>query len=282
MDFLSIITRVRNEPFLEEFVDYYLSQGVDRIYILDNDSEGGLPSSVCNNSRVEIYQSQHFHRDEMEDAKNLYERMRRKSEWFMLIDADEFITTKRASGRTLRDEIKTTFSGADLIKVPWVMMSSNGRKYDPKSLLLDTVYRWNHDLRHPHPYGWSKGRCRFEEIEVKSIFKGSKFPSLENPHLPKLPKRKYFKFLERRPRIVESINNNDAAYDPFFQNLREMDISNGFLLCYHYRVISEETCLRKITSTNLDDYKVNLEQLMVCDYPDLIDTTLKDKFSAIT
>ena len=36
MKFLGLITRCKDEFFLKEFVDYYLSEGVDHIYILDD------------------------------------------------------------------------------------------------------------------------------------------------------------------------------------------------------------------------------------------------------
>ena len=39
MKFLSILTRCRDEFFIKEWVDYYLLQGVDSIYIIDDDSE---------------------------------------------------------------------------------------------------------------------------------------------------------------------------------------------------------------------------------------------------
>ena len=36
--FLGLITRCKDEYFVKEFVDYYISQGVDHIYIIDDDS----------------------------------------------------------------------------------------------------------------------------------------------------------------------------------------------------------------------------------------------------
>ncbi len=41
---LALITRYLNEPFLDEFVEYYLSEGVDNIFIL-YDIDSTIPIS---------------------------------------------------------------------------------------------------------------------------------------------------------------------------------------------------------------------------------------------
>ena len=39
MKYLSGLTRCRDEFYIKEWVDYYLSQGIDSIYIIDDDSK---------------------------------------------------------------------------------------------------------------------------------------------------------------------------------------------------------------------------------------------------
>ena len=61
MKFLSLITRYLNEPFLEEFVEYYLSEGVDHIFVLfDVDSTIPISSNVVENDKVTILSSSNF------------------------------------------------------------------------------------------------------------------------------------------------------------------------------------------------------------------------------
>ena len=36
--FLGLITRCKDEYFIKEFCEYYIWQGVDKIYIIDDDS----------------------------------------------------------------------------------------------------------------------------------------------------------------------------------------------------------------------------------------------------
>ena len=70
--------------------------------------------------------------------------------------------------------------------------------------------------------------------------------------------------------------NTKQQLDPFYKNLREIDIKEGYLLCYHYRIVSIENCLNKIKN-NLFYKKYKLKDLLSNDYPEIIDETLKYK-----
>ena len=54
-DFLILLTRCKDEPFILDFVNHYLSEGVDRIHIIDDGSQLAYPSQVIKNKRVTIY-----------------------------------------------------------------------------------------------------------------------------------------------------------------------------------------------------------------------------------
>ena len=54
--FLSLITRYLNEPFLEEFVEYYMAEGVDHIFVLyDVDSTIPINDNVKNNVKFSFF-----------------------------------------------------------------------------------------------------------------------------------------------------------------------------------------------------------------------------------
>lgn len=257
---------------MREFVSYYFSEGVDRIYVVDDFSSLPLPEVVLSHPRVEVVQMRMNPRDEMQGARFLFESIRHRSEWFLLIDADEFIVTKRHPERSLRDEFQMTFRDADIVKIPWVMMSCNGYIKDPPSLLGCIVHRWNHDLRHNHPTGWYKGRCRYDAIEVKCAFRANKISDLgKSSHFPRVS--------GAGARVVESIDNGVAELNAFYGGLREVDISRGFLLCYHFRMVSAESCERKVRESAFADYRTDLENLLACDYPEVLDFTVASRFS---
>ncbi|MEM8862871.1 MAG: glycosyltransferase family 2 protein, partial [Chloroflexota bacterium] len=177
--FLSVIVRSRDEPYIEEFVDHYFHEGADQIYIVEDNVESDFPASFYKNDRITIIKAQswqddfnHFEWSQMMDVNLLFEKIRSEYEWFISVDADEFITTKRNYERTIREELKQTFTDQDCIKVPWVMMASGGLEKDPEKLLTTLDHRWDHDKRHPSTT-WGKGQCRYEQIDVKCIFRPS-------------------------------------------------------------------------------------------------------------
>ena len=267
MYFLGLITRCKDEFFIKEFCEYYLSQGVDKIFIIDDNSKDKSIYDNINDSRVEII----FQRDIIKTnyANFFYKKIKSNFKWIIYCDVDEFITTKKNIKNTIRGELNTTFKNVDCIKIPWVMMSSNSIEKNPKSILVENTYRWNHNLKHPHKI--VKFRCRFSKIEVKCIFKTSKFNSIWDHH----PKERV-----GRVSIVDSINKKKQGLSPFYCNLRENDIKNGILLCYHYRIISKENNKNKLQN-NLW-YKrggYTLDDLMSSDHPEIRDETLKHKFT---
>ena len=277
--FLGLITRCKDEFFIKEFCDYYLSQGVDEIYILDDGSNDlSIYNDINNKNNINIlFLKNHDKAHESTCRKNcsciraqareLFAKIKKNFKWMIYVDVDEFITTKKNTANTIKDELNTTFKDVDCIKVPWVMMSSNNIKKNPKSILLENTYRWNHNKRHPHKI--NKFRCRYNQIEVKCIFKTDKFNSISDHH-PYHPVPGVL--------IVDSISKEKRELNYYHNDLRENCIENGILLCYHYRIISEENSINKLK--NNDWYIENgylLKDLTSSDYPEIIDETLKFK-----
>ena len=264
---IGMITRCKDEYFVEEFCEYYINQGIDIIHIIDDDSDDkSIYDNLLNNPQVRIT----FEKDIIATnyANKLYHELRGLYDWMICVDADEFITTKINSNKTIRDELESTFKNVDCIKIPWVMMSCNSIEKSPKSILETNVYRWNHDLPHENKASKEhKFRCRYEKIETKCIFNPRVFSDVADHH-PLNPVRGI--------KIVDGVHNCDGELDPFFDNLRENDIANGYLLTYHYRIISIENSKNKIrTNTWYSSY--SLQDLMSTDYNEILDQTLRTK-----
>lgn len=271
-NFLTIIVRSKNEPFVSEFVEHYLSEGVDEIYIFDNGSDFDYADSVKDNERVIILEDNilfAMHPTVMESV--LVRAHDLSTEWLLYVDMDEFITSRRQPDKTIRQELQTTFRNADCVKVPWVMMSANGRLQNPDSLLMETTHRWDHDKRHEnHLSTHPKFRCRYDKIEVKSIFRPEKFEFLSD-HNPYGTNGDIV--------CVDSTDNRTCPLDPFHRDLREADISRAFLACYHYRTYSVESAYEKMQSSVFYS-AYTLEDIMSTDYPELVDETLARKARA--
>ena len=273
--FLGLITRCKDEYFIAEFCEYYLLEGVEKIYVIDDDSKNkSIYDSIKNNSKIEIiYETNILPKNY---AQTLYNKVKDNFIWMIYCDVDEFITTKKNKKNTISDELKTTFADVDCVKIPRVFMSCNNRKKNPKSILLENNYRWNHDLKHENTakndlcLKWPKFRCRYNRIECKCIFKTQKYDKIRH-HIP-IPDDK------KKSILVNGIDKKIDDYTQGYNKLREYKIKNGFLLCYHYRIISQENCLNKLsTSKWYIECKYTLDDLMSSDHPEIIDNTLRNK-----
>ena len=265
MFFIGLITRCKDEYFIKEFCDYYLSQGIDKIFVIDDNSNDKSIYNNIDDNRIEIIYEKNIIKNNYADK--LYKQIKSNFKWMIYCDVDEFITTKKNILNTIKDELNTTFKDVDCIMIPWVMMSCNSIEKNPNSILLENTYRWNHNKKHPHKI--KKFRCRYNQIEVKCIFKTDKFNSICD-HYPKEKSGDIF--------ITDSISKEKQPLTAFYKNLRENDIKNGYLLCYHYRIISKENCINKLKNNIW--YKkngYNIDHLMSCDYPEILDETLKYK-----
>ena len=269
MKFLALIVRYLNEPFFDEFVEYYLREGVDTIFVLyDVDSTIPISYDTQFNTKVVIIKSTNFKKRQVQDVNQVFlKRIKQKYTWVIFVDCDEFISTIKHKETTIRDQLEHTYSHVDCVQIPWVMMSCNGREKDPPSILQYLTTRWNHSLKHPHPHNWEKGRCRFKEIEVKSISRCAKIDGLLLHHP-----------IGKQLITVESIHNQYTQISPFFRNLHEENIQQANMVCFHYRIFSLESAKRKMVHNKLDGYKPkNLPFLLQCDYSEIHDNFMKEK-----
>tara|TARA_Y100001973_G_C5187482_1_gene328828 strand:+ start:360 stop:1250 length:891 start_codon:yes stop_codon:yes gene_type:complete len=281
-NFLTLLTRVRNENlFLEAFVKHYFAEGVDEIHILDDHSTEPYPEYVANHPKVFVYESENWakHGIPLMDARLMYDNLLREStEWFMFVDADEFMTVRRNTDKTIREELETTFKDADLIKVPWLLFGSNGKDRNPKQVLTETTWRWDHDKRHPHSDEfmniWPHRGCKYDRIEVKSIFKTDSFSRL-NTHSPGDATKKV--------NIVDGVDNisnymNENEDEIWYHNLREECIERAYLIINHYRNISKEQMKQKADNSHMPNYKVNncYELQLESDFSEIEDNFIKN------
>lgn len=276
--FLGLIARCKDEPYVEEFCNYYINQGVDEIILIDdNSNDKKIYQSVLHNKKISIIYTQ------LDDKINIFsdwiEKLRVKFEWVIYVDIDEYITTKKTKCKTIREELATTFKHAHCIKVPWVMMSCNSLINNPDSILNTIVHRWDHDKKHPpRDRLIHKFRCRYDNIESKCIFRPKYFDSISScPGADHHPHG----HTGNNKQIREGVYNSPTLLNPFYRKLREIDITTGHLLCYHYRIISKQHCEAKLR-TNKWYKKPNftVNDLMNTDYPEIQDKTLQYKHTS--
>jgi hypothetical protein len=277
MNFLTLITRSLNEPFINEFIEHYLNEGFDEINVIV-DGINNISDKLKRNPKVKQHRATFVkHSAQLVDVNYLYQKIRWNTKWLAFLDADEFIITRRNPWNSVRYELEDTFRNADIVRVPWVMFSSNGngeyekllglRKWDPQRLIHENTMRWDHNKRHPHPFGCSKGRCRYDAIETKSIFKTKYFSGINHPHFPTLDLK--------NPKIicVEGVDRREVPIHHLYPALREASISRAYLTCNHYRIPSFQSCVRKTRQNKLAGYNhpKALRNLICTDYAEIED-----------
>ena len=142
MEFIGLIVRCKDEPYVYEFVNYYIKQGIDKIYIIDDNSNKEIYKDVINNEKVNII----FHKNniikdnynQIKSCNRIYKKIKNIYTWIIVIDMDEYITTKKFKNNTIREELETTFKDCMCIKIPWGDCRMSPRSQDtismPKSL----------------------------------------------------------------------------------------------------------------------------------------------------
>ena len=284
---LCIVSRCKDEPYVKEFCDYYISQGVDMIYIIDDSSNStAIYNTVKDNGLVKVITDQcktaahngicpPICRCNRVVASEIYKTLRSKYKWFMYIDMDEYICTKKHADMTIKDQLinleKVMNLSIECIFVPWVNMSNTNLIENPPSILEHVTYRPDYDKIYNEPdiVGGLGNKFSLKNRNGKCIFTGRLFHDITDHH-PTHPVKKTIKLSATDMMPVDKstkLTCNDS-------------IDNSYFVCYHYRYISEEQIKCKLKTNNW--YKINgynwknIKQMF--DLADYLDLTMRNKY----
>ena len=140
MYYLSVYAIFKNEAeIFKEWVEHYLSQGVDHFYLIDN-------GSTDNYKEVLEPFMDHItliHDDEKGGQLNIYNRhilpKLEETEWVIGIDLDEFVYTKDGTIASTLRNLKDPSIGQ--IMIPWKQFGSSGYIMQPSSVVESFLYR---------------------------------------------------------------------------------------------------------------------------------------------
>lgn len=140
---LAVLSIMKNEAMnVDEWIDHYIWQGADHLFIIDNgstdDTVARIKASV-HRDRITLLERPERHRQGYHYRRVfLNERIKRRFQWLMVADADEFWFSKRTAGlpATLAE-----FDHADVIYARWSQFGCPGQEAHPASLRRDLVQR---------------------------------------------------------------------------------------------------------------------------------------------
>lgn len=124
--YLSICAVIRNEaPYIVEWLNYHIRQGVSHFYLYDNASTDGTKEAA---KEYDFYITWHDTKGDKQQCKSyahMIETYREESTWCAFIDIDEFIYSKRTPKfiTTLKEEYD--YPEVSGIAVHWLLFGSN-------------------------------------------------------------------------------------------------------------------------------------------------------------
>ena len=138
--YLSLCCIIRNERYLEEFILYYRSIGVEHFYIYDNESSPQIKdrlNSFYYNKICTIinYPGSVVQMNAYKDCLNNYGR---DTNWLIVCDGDEYILPKKHV--SLRDFLND-YEYAQAIGINWVFFGTSFHEYKQDGFLIDK-YRY--------------------------------------------------------------------------------------------------------------------------------------------
>jgi hypothetical protein len=237
--YLAVAAMVKNEgSYLAEWLAFYLVQGVEHVYLYDNDSSDDTAAVIEPFVRSgfvtvtawpgefdgSVLQLKAYHH-----ALATYGHLYR---WMAFIDIDEFLFP--VTEATLPAAL-SRFEALPAVAVPWTMFGTSGHKTRPRSLVVEAYTMRGSDLSRP-----------------KSIVQPSEVRGLSNLHL--------FNYDEGRMVAYNERGELVGKRGPFYSDILRLN---------HYYTRSEEEFARKKSraienrlkhgDTRLDSHKAQME-----------------------
>ena len=143
MHYLSILAIMKNEAMnLKLWVEHYIWQGVEHIYIIDNNSDDTsvqiIEDLINNGYPITLYKLFEQHK-QVEHYKYVYdkENLQEKTKWLIVADLDEFFYCNNSK---ISNELKH-FEDYDYISSKWRMFGSNNCIKHPKDIRTSLTKR---------------------------------------------------------------------------------------------------------------------------------------------
>ena len=153
---LSCCMNMKNEGrFLKEWLDHYISEGVEHFYLIDNGSTDNTIDIIKEYDNITLFKDTRKYPDYQEAMlnDNLLPVIK-ESKWSMIVDADELM--KGQNNYTIKSYLETIPNNINCIYVIWKMFFN---KTNDISKMSDVKSRFNYDYLNdekitdcPHKY----------------------------------------------------------------------------------------------------------------------------------
>lgn len=138
--FLSVCAVIKNEaPYIEEWIELHLLQGVEHFYLYDNGSTDGTLGILIKYKELGLVSVNSWgsvNPIQFKAYNDCLNKHSGESELIAFLDGDEFLHA--TAGRTLRSELLELFkTGVAAVAVKWVLFGTNGHERKTEALVLE-------------------------------------------------------------------------------------------------------------------------------------------------
>lgn len=159
---LSLIAIFKNEShILKEWIEHYIKEGVDKFYLIDNDSEDNyidILKPYVDKNIVDIIVDTNKHVQNELYNKYFLEKIK-TDKWVIVCDLDEFIYSRNGYNK-ISDYLDTIPENINQVYTLWKMFGSNGHIDQPDSVIKSFTKRFEYKNKKTTPVKTiSRGKC---------------------------------------------------------------------------------------------------------------------------
>ena len=213
---LAVCAIAKNEgPYFKEWLDWHISQGVEKFYIYDNESTDCTRDVLAPyiESGVVEYIYYPGYRRQIAAYDDCIDRHRFDTRWLAFIDLDEFIVPLRDRSIT---EFLTGFEDSPVVEINWLIYGSGGAEKKSPAPVME---RFRHHSLPSHKLN----------RHVKSIVNPRRVFTMTGCH---------------EAARIDGVAA-DSHGDPITRNFREREPQQDVIRINHYAVRSKEEFIEK-------------------------------------
>ena len=259
---LCLIAIFKNEShILKEWIEHYLNQGVDKIFLVDNgstDSYYSILQPYISTGKVDLVKDNKRHA-QVELCNKHFLHKCKAYDWVIVCDLDEFIYGRKYCN-SIKDFLNKVHPSFSQVFIPWKMFGSNGydtmEKEQPSSVISTFTKRINNnDTRHNRFRSFTyRGPIKY--IFSKCIVR-TKYLLKLNIHHSETSNNRYM--------TSYVLQNNHINTNKDFVEINEDIIENSALHLNHYAIQSLNWFM-KVKATRGDISAANNENVRNIEY----------------
>jgi hypothetical protein len=214
---------MKNEAlYVEEWLEYYLMQGVQKFYLYDNESSDNLTQILQPYIEAEIVEYKYFPYTgkQILAYNDVLEKAKKETYWLATIDIDEFIVP--IENETIADFLKNYEQYAG-VEINWLTYGSAGEKHWREGLVIE----------------------RFKRHDKLDAYEGRIIKTICNP-------RAVFQMDVHTPfyyHFAKPVNPDKKIRETYYMDVKQV---YGKIRMNHYNTKSYGECLSKIQKGRVD------------------------------